>query len=108
VTRTNSVGADVVTGKWKDGRLGTFRGIRDGKQDYGAVAFGAKAIVVTTPPMKTDYRNLLVEIVKFFQTGAAPIQPEETLEMMAFMEAADLSKARGGAPVALKEITDKK
>ena len=108
VSRTNSAGADVVTGKWKDGRLGTFRGIREGKQDYGAVVFGAKAAAATTPPMKVDYRNLLVEIIKFFQTGVAPIQPEETLEMMAFMEAADLSKARGGAPVALKEITDKK
>jgi hypothetical protein len=108
VTRTNSAGADVVTGKWKDGRLGTFRGIREGKQDYGAVAFGAKAAAATTPPMKVDYRNLLVEIIKFFQTGVPPIQPEETLELMAFMEAADLSKARGGAPVALKEITDKK
>lgn len=108
VSRTNSAGADVVTGKWKDGRLGTFRGIREGKQDYGAVVFGAKATAATTPPMKVDYRNLLVEIIKFFQTGVAPIQPEETLEMMAFMEAADLSKARGGAPVALKEITDKK
>ena len=95
-------------GKWKDGRLGTFRGIREGKQDYGAVAFGAKATAGTTPPMKSDYRSLLLEIVKFFQTGVAPVQPEETLEMMAFMEAADLSKARGGAPVALKEITDKK
>ena len=107
VTRTNSAGADVVTGKWKDGRLGTFRGIRDGKQDYGAVAFGAKANAVTTPPMKTDYRSLMVEIVKFFQTGIAPIPPEETLEIMAFMEAADLSKVRGGAPVALKEIANK-
>ncbi|HEX8998395.1 MAG TPA: Gfo/Idh/MocA family oxidoreductase [Blastocatellia bacterium] len=108
VSRTNSAGADVVTGKWKDGRLGTFRGIRDGKQDYGAVAFGAKGNAGAMPPMKVDYRNLLIEIIKFFQTGIAPIQPEETLEMMAFMEAADLSKTRGGAPVALKEITNKK
>ncbi|MGH9799595.1 MAG: Gfo/Idh/MocA family protein [Blastocatellia bacterium] len=108
VTRTNSAGADVVTGKWKDGRIGTFRGVRDGKQDYGAVAFGGKSNALTTPPMKVDYRNLLVEIVKFFQTGVAPIQPEETLEIMAFMEAADLSKARGGAPVTLKEIQNRK
>lgn len=108
VTRTNAAGADVVTGKWKDGRIGTFRGIRDGKQDYGAVAFGAKANAATSPPMKVDYRNLLVEIVKFFQTGVAPIPPEETLEIMAFMEAADLSKTRGGALVLLNEITDKK
>nr|MDQ3012326.1 Gfo/Idh/MocA family oxidoreductase [Acidobacteriota bacterium] len=108
VTRTNAAGADVVTGKWKDGRIGTFRGIRDGKQDYGAVVFGAKATLVTTPPMKTDYRNLLVEIIKFFQTGKPPIQPEETLEIMAFMEAAELSKARGGALVMLKEVMERR
>jgi hypothetical protein len=104
VTRVHTDGVDVVVGKWKDGRVGTMRGIRDGKRDYGAVAFGAKANLATPTPMQSDYRNLLVEIVKFFQTGASPVPPEETLEMMAFMEAADLSKARGGAPVMLKDV----
>jgi hypothetical protein len=108
VTRVHADGADVVTGKWKDGRVGTMRGIRDGKQDYGAVAFGTKANLATPASMKSDYRNLLVEIVKFFQTGAPPIPPEETLEIMAFMEAADLSKARGGATVMLKEVIEQK
>jgi hypothetical protein len=108
VTRVRTDGADVVVGKWKDGRLGTMRGIRDGKQDYGAVAFGAKANLATPMPLKSDYRPLLIEVVKFFQTGAPPIPPEETLEMMAFMEAADLSKARGGAPVMLNEVIEQK
>ncbi|MGH9840663.1 MAG: Gfo/Idh/MocA family protein [Blastocatellia bacterium] len=108
VTRVRTDGADVVVGKWKDGRIGTMRGIRDGKQDYGAIAFGAKANLATPLPIKSDYRNLLIEVVKFFQTGVPPIQPEDTLEMMAFMEAADLSKARGGAPVMLKEVTEQK
>jgi len=108
VTRAHADGADVVTGKWKDGRVGTVRGIRDGKQDYGAVAFGAKANLATPTSMKSDYRDLLVEVVKFFQTGAPPVPPEETLEMMAFMEAADLSKARGGGAVILKEVMDQR
>ncbi len=108
VTRVHTPGADLVIGKWKDGRTATVRGTRAGKQDYGAVAFGEKTTLTTTPPMKVDYRNLLVEIIKFFQTGVPPIPPEETLEMMAFMEAADLSKARGGAPVLLTEITGAK
>jgi hypothetical protein len=55
--------------------------------------------------MKSDYRSLLVEIVKFFQTGAPPVPPEETLEIIAFMEATELSKTRGGAPVALTDVT---
>jgi predicted dehydrogenase len=108
VTRVTTDGADVVVGKWRDGRIGTMRGIRAGKQDYGAVVFGMKSTLATPLPMKTDYRPLLVEVVKFFQTGVPPIQPEETLELIAFMEAADLSKARGGASVALTEITQKK
>jgi Oxidoreductase family, NAD-binding Rossmann fold len=108
VTRVKAAGGDTVTGVWKDGRVGTMRGITQGKQDYGAIAYGMKATLQTPLPMKVDYRPLLVEIVKFFQTGIAPIQPEETLEIMAFMEAADLSKARGGVPVALTEIIQKK
>ena len=63
------------------------------------------AVLATPVPMRSDYRGLLVEIVKFFQTGVPPVQPDETLEIMAFMAAAELSKARGGAPVALADVT---
>lgn len=102
VTRTYTNGADVVTGRWKDGRIGTFRGIRDGKQGYGAIAFGSKSFLMKEP--KTSYRELVIEIVKFFQTGVPPITPEETLEIMTFMEAADVSKKRNGAPVLLQDL----
>ena len=104
VTRVNSAGADVVVGRWKDGRIGTFRGIREGKADYGAIAFGSKGVLPSTVPMKVDYRGLVVEIVRFFRTGVPPVTPEETLEVMAFMEAADLSKSRSGQPVRLSEL----
>jgi predicted dehydrogenase len=104
VTRVHTPGADVVVGRWKDGRTATFRGIRDGKTDYGAIAFGSKAVIPSQVPMKVDYRGLVVEIVKFFQTGVPPVSPEETLEIIAFMEAADLSKARSGQPVKLSEL----
>jgi hypothetical protein len=105
VTRVKTDSGDTVVGRWKDGRIGTMRGLIRGRQDYGAVAFGMKAVLATPVPMKSDYRGLLIEIVKFFQTGVPPIQPEETLEIMAFIEAAELSKVRGGAPVALAEVT---
>jgi predicted dehydrogenase len=103
VTRVNTEGADVVVGKWKDGRLGLVRGVRKGKQDYGITLFGEKTILnAANKPF--SYRPLLVRIVKFFQTGVAPVNPEETLEMFAFMQAADLSKAKGGTSVALAEM----
>jgi predicted dehydrogenase len=105
VTRVHTDGADVVVGRWKDGRTGTFRGIRDGAKTYGAVAFGSNAVIATTPPMKTDYRGLVAQIVKFFQTGRPPVAPEETLEIMAFMEAADASKARNGVAATLEDLS---
>ena len=104
VTRVKTDSGDTVVGTWKDGRIGTMRGLIQGRQEYGAVAFGMKAVLATPVPMGRGYRSLLVEIVRFFQTGTPPVQPEETLEIMAFMEAAELSKARGGAPVALAEV----
>lgn len=102
VTRTNTKDAEVVTGKWRDGRIGTFRGLLTGAKPYGAVVFGSKGVLPIEP--KTGYRGLVVEIVKFFQTGVPPVSPEETLEIIAFMEAADLSKARGGAPVSVRDL----
>jgi hypothetical protein len=50
------------------------------------------------------YNPLLEQIIKFFQTGVSPVKPEETLEIAAFMEAADESKVKGGIPVSMKNI----
>ncbi|MBN1442037.1 MAG: Gfo/Idh/MocA family oxidoreductase [Planctomycetes bacterium] len=105
VTRVSSADTDVVAGRWKDGRIGTFRGIRAGKGGYGGTAFGAKAIepIGDFP----GYRPLVVEIAKLFRTGVLPVSPEETIEIYAFMEAADESKRRGGAPVSVEEVLAK-
>lgn len=107
VTRVKTDTGDTVVGTWKNGRIGTMRGLIQGRRDYGAVVFGMKAVLATPVPMRSDYRGLLVEVVKFFQTGVSPVDPEETLEILAFMEAADLSKSRGGAPVAVAEVTQR-
>jgi predicted dehydrogenase len=100
VTRVHTDGTDVVVGRWKDGRIGAFRGIRAGKQTYGLTVFGDKAVQSSTALQgRNDYRALVVEIVKFFKSGESPVPVEEMLEVLAFMEAADRSKAQGGAPV---------
>jgi hypothetical protein len=48
-----------------------------------------------------------VEIVKFFKTGKPPVSAQETLEVFAFMEAADQSKRLGGKPVELESVMAK-
>jgi len=102
VVRTHTADVDVVTGTWKDGRVGTFRGIRKGSAGYGALVFGSKAIQPSGS--YAGYEPMLKEIAKFFRTGVPPVSEEETTEMFAFMEAADESKRRGGAPVAIAEV----
>jgi hypothetical protein len=53
------------------------------------------------------YKPLVIEICKFFKTGKPPVSMEETLEIYTFMEAADESKRRGGAPVTIAEVMAK-
>jgi hypothetical protein len=106
VTRAQTPDTDLVTGVWKDGRIGTFRGIRKNKADYGLVVFGSAGIV-PAPGSFSGYEQLCVEIAKFFKTGTPPVSPEETIEIMTFMEAAEESKRRGGAPVALADVLAK-
>ncbi len=102
VSRASSAGMDVVVGQWSDGRIGTFRGIREGKADYGGRAFGEKAIESLGPYQ--GYDPMLVEITKFFRSGVSPVPAAETIELYAFMEAADESKRQGGKPVAIADV----
>lgn len=107
VSRTYTDDYDLVTGTWSDGRIGTFRGLRKGKATYGALVFGTKGIQHTAPVSGSLYGPLMKEIVEFVKTGKAPVPMETTVEMMAFMEAADESKRQGGKPVRLDDVIDK-
>jgi predicted dehydrogenase len=104
VSRISTAGADVVSCRWRDGRIGTMRGNRDDDHAYGALLFNRDATLSETAA-QAEYHGLVVEIMKFFTSGVPPVSPEETLELVAFMEAADVSKTRGGAPVPITEIT---
>ena len=105
VTRVQTAGSELVTGVWGDGRVGTFRGIRQGQRGYGAMVFGSNGIARSGS--YTGYKPLVEEIAKFFKTGKPPVSHAETLEIFAFMEAADESKRRGGSPVQVAEVMEK-
>jgi hypothetical protein len=104
VTRVSTEGTDVVVGTWADGRIGTFRGMRTGPHDYGGTAFGAEEIVPLGPYQ--GYEPLVKDILTFFKTGEPPVSREETLEIYAFMAAADESKRQGGAPVRVQRVLE--
>lgn len=99
VVRTYSDDTDVVTGIWGDGRTGVVYGLRNGKNAFRVTVFGESEIRHQVEGH--DYGRLLRDVLAFFRTGNPPVPVEETLEILAFMEAADESRRRGGVPVAL-------
>ncbi|MBM4088745.1 MAG: gfo/Idh/MocA family oxidoreductase [Planctomycetes bacterium] len=105
VSRVKSPAADLAAGVWADGRLGTFRGILRGSVGFGATVFGDRGI--SPSGGFGGYEHLLVEIAAFFRTGKPPVPAEQTLEIYAFMEAADESKRQGGVPVSLGSVLER-
>jgi hypothetical protein len=100
VTLTSGKDEDVVVGRWKDGRIGTVRTLRP-YGTYGADVYRPKGVTQSKAKTQEGYRPLLVEIIKFFETGQPPVSNAETLEIFGFLDAAQRSKAAGGAPVKL-------
>lgn len=96
---------DMVTGVWDDGRVGTVYGYRlKGVSAFGATVFTAKGIVHAQPHREPPYYALLLQrVMQFFQTGKPPIDPAETIEIAAFLEAANRSRITG-EPVELSSV----
>ena len=101
VTRTSGANSDEITCRWKDGKIGTVRANRP-YSDYGAIVFRPKTTMQSPPKAASSYTPMLREIITFFQTGKSPVPNEETLEIFAFMDAAQRSKEAGGKPMKLR------
>jgi hypothetical protein len=101
VTRIYTDGADEVVGRWRGGRIGSVRALRP-YGGYGAIVFRAKTVSQSNPKATAGYRPLVLEIVKFFETKQPPVPNEETLEIFAFLDAAQRSREAGGAPTKLR------
>jgi len=100
--RVQVADTEFVTGVWKGGRIGTFRGLRTGPRGFGATIFGASANKAVAGA--DGYDELIKQIALFFQTRQPPVTTDETLAIFAFMEAADTSLERGGCSVTLEEV----
>jgi predicted dehydrogenase len=105
VRRVHTDGTDIVVGTWEDGRIGTFRGTRTSKHTYGGTVYGKSGDFTLSP--FDGYEGLFIQVIQFFETGKSPVSPEETLEVYAFMTAADESKLNGGAPVSIASVMKK-
>jgi hypothetical protein len=103
VTRVEAADASVVACRWKDGRVGTMRALRP-YADYGVVLFrkDAKGQTSQYSAVRSTRAEFERELLKFFTTGVTPVPNEETLELMAFLDAAQRSKEAGGKPMRLR------
>ncbi len=97
VTARKTELADVVTGVWDDGRVGVLYGHRIKKgPGFGCDVFyegGVEQGVSQGDP--PGYALLLEPVVEFFHTRKTPIDPMETVEIVAFLEAANQSRETG-------------
>jgi predicted dehydrogenase len=107
VVRTSTPDTDVITGTWSGGRTGTLIGLRTKTLPHKVTLFGSTGSAEQKGGPGDDYAPLVAEIMKFMQTGVPPIEPEETIELFTFMQAADESKAAGGAVVKLSDVLAK-
>ncbi len=95
--------ADVTTCTWKDGRIGVYHGLPKADPSLPLLTLtGEKGTVSTS--REGGYEGLLQAVAEFFHTGRSPVDLAETIEVFEFMTAAEISKDRNGATVALSEL----
>jgi len=105
VKRQTTAQYDIVTGDWGNGRICNYRGLKNKMQKYGGQAFGDKGISYLG---SLENLNPLIDaILHYFNTGEVPVQPKETIELFAFMEAAHQSTKNGGNWILINDILKK-
>lgn len=118
VACTSTPTAESLTLVWQDGRVGTYRGIKEGAVKYSATVFGDQGVstagvyghgvpvrgVVPTKDKYMGYEGISRQIGLFFKGGPPPVSPSETLEIFAVMEAAERSKAQSGATIRTADV----
>ena len=105
VRRITEKEQDMVIGKWKDGRIGTYKGVLQTRQYYGGTAYGTTGVLAVGP--FEGYQTLVETVVQFFKDKKVPVADKETIEIYTFMEAADVSKNQGGEWVSLQNVYDR-
>ncbi len=104
-------GVDVVLGDWvgcqggdlATERTGVMRGTRVGAREFGYVVHTAAGVRCgLADATSATTARLLADILAFFRSGRSPIDLAMTFEIIAFLEAAETSRAQGGRAMPLE------
>jgi predicted dehydrogenase len=104
ITRIEADDTTLVVGKWKDGRIGSFRGFKNGHGQYSFTLFGEGGVAHRTG--FSGYEPSVRVMCDFFLSGKPPVSREETLEIFAFMQAADASKKQDGKRISIADTIE--
>ncbi len=104
VTRLYQEDTDIIIGTWEDGRMGTVRGVRKWPAGIAGTAFGEKGTAPLGPFSEATYKQLIGQIIQFFDSKVPPVDASETLELFAFMRAADESRKNQGLPISVTSL----
>jgi hypothetical protein len=96
VSRVTGPHGEVITGHWKDGRVGTVRTLLP-SGGYGAVVFGDKEVWQSPASTRFSYAPTVRAVMELVKTRRPPVDNNITMEIFAFMEAANRSKQDNGA-----------
>lgn len=96
---------ELVIGFWADGGIGQITGNSIGCNDFGVrlVTQTGHVVSMQNPDIPPLY-PMASAILDFFRHGIPQVDPAESLEIIAFLEAASRSRAAGGMPVALNNL----
>jgi predicted dehydrogenase len=88
---------DTAFAEWEDGRVGTVRGFRSGRESFGGHVHRERGTqdIPDLSEGKSYLATLMEEIITFFRTGVPGIPPAETIEIIRFLEAANESVESG-------------
>ena len=96
---------DLLVGLWKDGRIGTITGKRITPYDFGCSLLTDKGEKTVVAQREIPWYAMLIgPIVEFFKTSVNPIHKTESLEVIAFLEAASRSRMTQGATIKLENL----
>ncbi|WP_168119051.1 Gfo/Idh/MocA family oxidoreductase [Paenibacillus sp. HB172176] len=97
VQATTNEDYELVTGVWKDGRMGTVRGNRLGNDEFGITVhrMNGTQFGLISDQNKPKYVSMMEAVMRFFQNRKSAIDPLETIEVVRFLEAANESRLTG-------------
>lgn len=86
---------DLMTATWRDGRIATFRGLRNGEWKFGVSIHREKGFQFADLLHNSWFKETLELILRDLPNGVSPVESADTLEIVRIIEAANQSRPDG-------------